>query len=136
MLEKFYKYKVDYSEYVVLIKVGNFYECFNNDAFILNDIFDYKPKRIKNAFKVGFPVSGIDDVTKRLEENCLFYIIIDDDIIRKYDNGKNKYKDFNYNLDIINYNYLRVEKICNNLYDNILNKDISSILNKIEDIMD
>ena len=66
MLEKFYKYKVDYSEYIVLIKIGNFYECFNNDTFIVNSIFGYKPKRLKNSFKAGFPISGIDEVTNKL----------------------------------------------------------------------
>lgn len=136
MLEKYYKFKVDYNNYIVLIKIGNFYECFNNDAFILNSTFGYKPKRLKNSFKAGFPVNGIDEVTNRLEVLDLFYIVVDNDIIKKYDKGKNKYNDYNFNIDIINYNYLRIEKICSSLYDKMLDKDISNILNKIEDIMD
>ena len=136
MLEKFYKYKVDYSEYIVLIKIGNFYECFNNDAFIMNNVFGYKPKRLKNSFKAGFPINRIDEVTNKLEKLDLFYIVVDNDIIKKYDKGKNKYNDYNFNIDIINYNYLRIEKICSSLYDKMLDKDISNILNKIEDIMD
>ena len=135
MLEKYYKYKIDYSEYIVFIRVGNFYECFNNDAFILNSIFNYKPKRIKNAFKAGFPVSGIDEVIKRFEEIGLFYIIVDDGIIKEYANGKNRYNDYNYNFDVINYNYLRIEKINNFLYDNMLNENVSDVLSKIENVI-
>lgn len=132
MLEKYYKYKVNYNEYIVLIKVGNFYECFNNDALILNSIFNYKIKRIKNSFKVGFPTSGIDGATKKLKELNLSYIIVNNDDIKEYNDDNNKYKNYNYNLDVINYNYMRVEKINNYLNDNILNDNISNILSEIE----
>ena len=36
--------KKDYSRYVILIKVGNFYETYGEDTFLMNNLFDYKIK--------------------------------------------------------------------------------------------
>ncbi len=46
MLEKYYKYKLDYREYVLLMKFGIFYECIDKDAFILHKIMKYRLKRL------------------------------------------------------------------------------------------
>ena len=40
MLEKYYKYKLDYRNYLI-IKIGSFYECFDKDALIINKLFNY-----------------------------------------------------------------------------------------------
>lgn len=45
MLKELYnKYKFDYKDYILLIKSGNFYICLNNDAIVMNNIFNYKIK--------------------------------------------------------------------------------------------
>lgn len=54
MLEKYYKYKVNYQNYLILIKIGNFYECLGNDALIINKVFNYKLKRVSNTLKLDF----------------------------------------------------------------------------------
>ena len=59
MLEKYYKYKLDYRDYLILIKCGIFYECIDNDAFIINELTGYKLKRLSNTFKAGFPINTI-----------------------------------------------------------------------------
>ena len=68
MLEKYYKYKIKYNNYILLIKIGNFYEIFDIDSLIMNKIFNYKLKPIKDTFKCGFPISSIDNVIDRLNE--------------------------------------------------------------------
>lgn len=35
MLEKYYKYKADYKEFIIFIKCGTFYECLGKDALII-----------------------------------------------------------------------------------------------------
>ena len=44
MIEKYYKYKYDYKDYVLFIKNGIFYDCLDNDALIINKLFNYKIK--------------------------------------------------------------------------------------------
>lgn len=48
--------KVKYKEYIVLIKVGNFYETYGEDGYLLNNLFDYKIKDIGDVKRVGFPL--------------------------------------------------------------------------------
>ena len=75
MLDKYYKYKFDYKEYIILIKSGIFYECIGKDALIINKIFNYKIKKINNTFKCGFPINNIKYVISILKQNNINYII-------------------------------------------------------------
>lgn len=70
MLEKYYMYKIKYKEYIVMLKYGNFYEILGNDALIINKLFGYKLNKLLNTFKVGFPVSSLDNIISRLN-NCM-----------------------------------------------------------------
>lgn len=36
MLEEYYRLKMKYKEYILLIKVGNFYEILDKDAMIIH----------------------------------------------------------------------------------------------------
>ena len=56
---------------IILRKVGGFYQIFNDDALIINYFFNYK---IVN-YKYGFPISTLNKVTEKLEENTINYII-------------------------------------------------------------
>ena len=82
MLEKYYKYKLDYRNYIILIKIGSFYECFDKDAFIINKLFNYKLKRINNSFKLGFPIKTIDKIILKLNELIINYLVVDEKIIK------------------------------------------------------
>ena len=133
MLEKYYKYKLDHRNYLILIKIGSFYECFDKDAFIINKLFNYKLKRINNNFKLGFPIKTIDKIILKLNEENINYLIIDEEIEKK-EFKNNNYINYNFNMEEIFYNTLRVEKIIDYLNDNIYN--ISDKLNKIEEILE
>lgn len=63
MLEEYLKVKEVYPKSIVLIKAGNFYECLNADAEVMNSIFNYKIIRLKKYNRVVFPLNTINYVT-------------------------------------------------------------------------
>jgi len=73
--EKYSYLKKVYSDYIVLIKSGSFYITYDNDAIILNNIFDYQ--NINN--KVGFPVRSVDKIMNSLNDKNINYIIDNND---------------------------------------------------------
>lgn len=113
-----------FSNYVVLIKIGNFYEVYNNDAIIISYLFNYKIKTLSsNDITCGFPLVSISKVKYILDKKYINYIIIDkahnyEEIEKNDFKKKNKYNDL-YNdantfIDKIN----RINKIKNYLLNN------------------
>ncbi len=64
-----------YKDYVVLIKSGNFYYSFEDDAFILKYLFNYQIRENK----VGFPLSAKAKVKSVLNRHNINLIEIIDD---------------------------------------------------------
>ena len=136
MLEKYYKYKAKYKEYIIMIKYGNFYEILDNDSLIMNSLFNYKLVKLSNTFKVGFPVSKIDSVLKKLDDNSINYIVVDKDkIINIKEFEYNNYKKYNFDNNIINYNSIIINEITKYLNDNLLNNNITLKLERIKEII-
>lgn len=134
MFEKYYDCKVKYKDYIILIKVGNFYEAFEKDAIILNRLLGYKVKRFSKTFKLGFPLSKIDDVINILKCKNINYVLYDNNVkAKKFDN--NSYNDYNANVDKVILNYIKIDRITNYLYDNVLNDNIDSVLERIEKLI-
>ena len=135
MNEKFTYYKLNYSKYIVIIKKGNFFISFDNDALILSNIFNYKIIQSNNNFKVGFPVNSLSKIIMKLESLKLNYIVVDKDIIEK-----NKFKDNTYdeylNNIMNNRIYLnRINEINKKLSKNINNPNIKDIIFNIEKLL-
>lgn len=101
MQEKYNKYKLIYTNYVILIKNGNFYNIFNRDAIIMSKLLDYKIIVKKNYLKMGFPLISLDKVISVLSNNNINYITVDQDIIDKEKFKNNNYE--NYIDEIIDY---------------------------------
>ncbi|MBR1937291.1 MAG: hypothetical protein IJ842_06350 [Bacilli bacterium] len=135
MLEKYYKYKMDFREYVVLIKFGNFYECFEKDAFILNVLFKYKVKKISNSFKVGFPISSLDNVIDKFHKEKINYVVVENDNVIKKSFDNNNYFNYKFDMEEMLYNYLRIEKIVKYFEDNIMVSGFSDKLKNIEEML-
>ena len=136
LLEEYYKNKINYKEYIILMKYGNFYEIVGQDALIMNKIFNYKISKLSNSFKVGFPVSNVDEVLDKLEELFINYVVFNKNEIlfmKKFDN--NKYNDYVVNEDIIRCNLILINYINDYLNNNLLNNDISNKLERIKDII-
>ena len=132
MLEKYYEQKIKYKDYVIFIKCGNFYEVFENDALIINHLFNYKIKSFSNTFKAGFPVSKLDDVTLKLSDLKVNYLVIkpDDNIIGKFSN--NTYSKYKFDIDKVRLNFFKLNKIMTYLNNHILDDNTTKILNDVE----
>lgn len=115
---------------IILRRTGSFYQVFDDDALIINYLFDYK---IINH-KCGFPVKTIDRVINTLEEKSINYIIKnEEEIVRdfKKKNNYNKYLEkskikynINYRINVIlekinKMNTEELEKILTLIEDNI-----------------
>ena len=135
MLEKYYNQKIRYKDYVILIKCGSFYEAFEKDAFIINTLLKYKIKKFSKTFKSGFPTLKLNVILKILEENHLNYVVLDEIEMIKKEFDDNKYQNFNFDIDRIMLNYIKIDKIMNYLNDNILNERITDILEKMEELL-
>ncbi|MGM9850505.1 MAG: hypothetical protein ACI31V_06380 [Bacilli bacterium] len=131
MLEKYYKYKVLYKEYIIIMKYGNFYETIDNDALIMSSIFNYKINKLSNTFKVGFSINTLDNVINKLNDLNINYIVLDG-IKKEFKN--NNYNNYIFDKDIINYNLTVINEINNYLINNILN-NISNKLERISEII-
>ena len=129
MLETYYKYRLKYEDYIIFIKVGSFYEVFDKDSLILNELFDYKIKKIKDNIKVGFPIKKIESII-RLMGN-INYVIVNDNI-EKMGFDDNKYNEYNYDVNKVILNFIKLERVYNYLTDNVLDTDL---LNKIDKLI-
>ena len=115
-----------HKEYVVLVRVGNFYNCYGRDAYIISYLLNYKISIVEEKiYNCSFPKSAYNKVIAKLEQNKINYIVLD-----KRNNYEVEEKDNNKNLNRYNETYeiakkkiatkMRIEKIykyllsCNN----------------------
>ena len=134
MLELYYKYKYEYQDYLIFIKSGNFYEVFDKDSLILNDLFNYKVKRIKDNIKTGFPINKLNYITK-LIGNISYIIIENGNIIDKKIFNNNKYNEYAFDINAIVINSIKIEKTTKMLNEKLLDKNITNIIRYIEEII-
>lgn len=126
VIDKYSLYKNKYPKYVILIKVGIFYESYGEDAYILNNLFSYKVKDFNGFKRVGFPSGSYDKVISKLKGFKINYAVIDGDEVNK--------KKFNFNnYDRYIPNDLNLEDRINKIYDRLRILRDSS---KIDDLLD
>lgn len=109
-----------FPEYIVFIKIGNFYEVYEDDAIIISYLFGYKIRNINNLNSCGFPLNSINKVLSILDRKTINYIAIDkahnyEEEVKENYKRKNNYNEIlesakNY-IDKID----RIEKIRNHL---------------------
>jgi DNA mismatch repair ATPase MutS len=130
MLEAYYKYRMEYKDFLLFIKIGNFYEVFDKDSLILNKLFGYKIKRIKDSIKVGFPLSRLDYILKLIGN--INYVVIDNTVVEKKEFNNNKYKDYNYDINSIILNSIKIDRIYEELNNRLLDNNIENIITNID----
>ena len=136
IIENYYKYKINYKEYICIFRIGIFYEIFDRDALIMNKIFNYKIKTISNTFKVGFHIKNLDKVSNIIKDNHINYIIIDNDnIINKHEDNNNTYNNYSFNINLLNYQCIIVDKIIKILENNKLNLGFNDKIIKIDELL-
>ena len=62
---------------IVFVKIGNFYHVYGKDSYIISYLFEYKLKKVENVSMCGFPMSSINKIIAKLEENKINYLIVD-----------------------------------------------------------
>lgn len=126
--EQYLEKKKQYQECLIFIKVGHFYQTFDEDGIILNYLFDYKII----GTRVGFPVSAFATVIQKLEHEKVSYFseersqLFDDNHYRLV-LGKGR--------EILELKE-KVGNISKYLNDNIERKYIRRIIDKIEEVID
>lgn len=82
MLEKYYKYKLDYNDYIVFIKSGKFYEAIDRDSLIISKLFDYKLTKermendLLNMIELAYLANlGVDRENNQLMINTITLIL-------------------------------------------------------------
>ena len=121
MLETYYKYRMEYKDFLLFIKMGNFYEVFDKDGLILNKLFGYKIKKVKDTIKVGFPLSRLDYILKLIGN--INYVVIDNTLIEKKEFNNNKYKDYNFDINSIILNSIKIDRIYEELNNRLLDNN-------------
>lgn len=77
---------MEYKDYLLIFKSGNSYILFDEDAIIINKIFEYKINDLKNNIKVGFPINSLDKCLDKLETLNINFLIVDNKAIIKKQN--------------------------------------------------
>lgn len=70
-------YKEKYNDYIILYKLGNFYNVIGRDVYIMGYIFNYKIINNNGIDKIGFPISNINKVMSRLDNLKINYITLE-----------------------------------------------------------
>ena len=109
---------------VVMVKYGNFYRCFYDDALIMSYLFNYK---ITNRNTVGFPINTLNNVLDKLKDNKISCVVVYEiNNVISYVIIDNKYMEV---LDkAIKYdNVKEAVKVISELSYEILNRDIRKL---------
>ena len=136
MIDLFRILKLEYKEYVILFKSGNFYITFDEDSLILNKLFNYKILELKNNIKAGFPLNSLDNVISKLKELNINYIIIENKNIKEqYKCETNDFSKYTSSVfEIISINN-RIDKIVDKIKS--LDSDrVKEFLTEIENMID
>ena len=131
IIDLYRKNKERFPKYVILIKVGVFYETYNEDCLVLNNLFGYKIKNIGDYYRTGFPINSYSKVIEKLNKTKINYLIIGDEVIKRKFN-KNQYDCYiktDLNID------QRIDDIYKKLKHLKFNGNINTLLNKIEGIL-
>ena len=133
MLEKYIKLKEKYPKSLIIIKAGNFYDCINDDAIIINKLFNYKIKELSKYIRVGFPINSLNRVRIILTKYEINYITVDNNDITYSKFIRNNYSKYSSNDYFIVKN--KINSINDILSNNILNPNIKDIVSSIEGII-
>lgn len=123
--------KTKYPKFVIIIKVGIFYEVYGEDAYIMANLFNYKVKKLDNCVRAGFPISAYNKVISTFHNCKINYLVIDKEIIKKKFNRNNYGVYLTKNLNIDG----RIENIYSRLNLRKHSPKIIDILEEVEKIV-
>lgn len=127
--EIYFSLKNKYKDYVIIIKIGSFYNVISKDAYILSSIFNYKINTFSNTVKVGFPLTSLNKVLKTLDKIKINYLVYENNIVIKQKFKRNNYQEFSQNNLTIKE---RIDAINLKLNEIAQTPEILKILEKVE----
>lgn len=133
MIEKYYKYKLNNKNSIIFIDVGSFYETLDNDALIINKIFNYKITLFSSLLKVGFPKSKIDDIKEKLNELKINYYVINQEEIKEF--LDNKYNEYTFDNQVVYYKLMKINSITKKLSSIDIEKISIEALDEIDKLI-
>lgn len=78
--------ETEYKDTVILRKSGIFYHAYDDSAFVLCELFEYKVKKQSSGrCRVGFPVAKLDKVIKVLKSEHINIIVFDGEQLNTYE---------------------------------------------------
>ena len=86
-----------FPNYIVMIKIGTFYEVYYDDAYIISYLMNYKLKTLNDGVKnCGFPTVSINKVLYILDNKKINYLVVDrsdnyNELNKNNFKSKNKY---------------------------------------------
>ena len=125
---------------IVFVKIGNFYHVYGKDSYIISYLFEYKLKKVENVSMCGFPMSSMNKIIAKLEENKINYLIVDRknnyEVDETSDNGNlNNYaKYFEKAKKYVNYK-ARIDNIYDFLIEKIDEENFKNIIMQMEEII-
>lgn len=129
MYEKYLELKKQYQNCIVMLKVGSFYNVYDEDAILMFYLFSYKI--LEN--RVGFPISALSKVIRFLRKNEINYYVYDEKLeefeINHYDLFVEKSKEY-YQLRS------EIDEIYHYLITNIERKYMKRLIQKIKEVID
>ena len=87
-------------------------------------------KRIKDSIKVGFPLNRLDYIIKLIGN--INYVVIDNTVVEKKEFDNNKYKDYNFDINSIILNSIKIDRIYEELSSRLLDNNIENIITNID----
>lgn len=89
MYNKYLELKKDWESAIVLLKNGKFYRTYDDDAIILNYLFNYQI--IDN--RVGFPIESLFKIKGKFKNSNIDYIVLDGSDVHHETYEDNSYHD-------------------------------------------
>lgn len=126
-----------HKEYIIIVRTGNFYNCYGRDSYVISYLFGYKITLTKNnIYNCSFPKSAYNKVVSRLEQKRINYIILDKrnnyDVDEKCDNkSRNNYTETYEKAKKEIASKMRIEKI----YNFLQNCNDEKIIYEVEKII-
>ncbi len=120
-MKDYYNLKNEYKNSIILIKIGLFYNTYNEDAIIIHNLTKYKLYNNNGIMCTSFTDKSIDLVLSRLRSMNVSYIVKTSKELTKYIGRVVSYKEL---LDKANKENERAMLLIN----------ISEFINKLEDI--
>lgn len=127
-------------EKIILVKIGNFYNSYGKDSYIISYLFKYQLRDSDKIVSCGFPKGALNKVLKNIEDREISYILVN-----KSNNYEEEdqidFKKKNMYLETYNkaYKYLskkrKIDNIYNYLLENIDDKNVKEKINKVEKIL-